>query len=227
MDKKIEVFFSEEPQNYFTNVGVIICSVALRKMKINIDYNQVAKFYDGMFFVVERFVSNQRKDILRQVEGVILEVGVGTGSSFKDYPPGKQIIAIDASKGMLRLAEKKIKAYNDQIELHIADAQYLPFRDETFDTIFTSLVLCSVHNPVRGLREMRRVLKKDGCLLMIEHVKSENKIVGYIMEKINPLVARFDNINRETVNNLKLAGFTVKQEQNLAYDIVKSIVASK
>lgn len=90
---------------------------------------------------------------------------------------------------MLRIAEKKIKAYNDQIELHIADAQYLPFRDETFDTIFTSLVFCSVHNPIRGLREMHRVLKKDGCLLMIEHVKSENKIVGYIMEKINPLIA--------------------------------------
>lgn len=55
-------------------------------MKITIDYKRAAKFYDGMFFIVERFVSNQRKDILRQVEGVILEVGAGTGSSFKDYP---------------------------------------------------------------------------------------------------------------------------------------------
>lgn len=196
-------------------------------MKINIDYDRVANFYDGMFLVAEWFVSRKRNELLMQAEGLILEVGAGTGSSFKDYPPGKQIIAIDASKGMLRIAEKKIKAYNNQTELQLADAQDLPFKDETFDTIFTSLVFCSVHNPFRGLREMRRVLKKDGCLLMIEHVKSENKIVGYMMEKINPLVAMFDNINRETVNNLELAGFTVKQEKNLVFDVVKSVVASK
>lgn len=187
----------------------------------------MAKFYDGIFFFAEWFVSKQRKQILRQAKGVILEVGVGTGSSFKDYPPGKQIIAIDASEGMLRIAEEKRKSYSGKIELQIEDVQNLPFKDEAFDTIFTSLVFCSVHNPIRGLREMRRVLKKDGRLLMIEHVKSENKLVGYAMEKLNPLVAKFDNINRETANNLEMAGFKVKQEKNLAYDIVKAIVASK
>ena len=128
---------------------------------------------------------------------------------------------------MLRIAEEKRKGYNGKIELQIEDVQYLPFKDEAFDTIFTSLVFCSVHNPVMGLCEVRRVLKKDGRLLMIEHVKSENKVIGYVMEKLNPLVAKFDNINRETVNNLEMAGFKVKQEENLAYDIVKAIVASK
>ena len=196
-------------------------------MKINIDYDRVAKFYDGMFFVVEWFVSKKRKELLRQAEGVILEVGVGTGSSFKDYPPSKQIIAIDASKGMLLLAHKKRGSYDGNIELQVEDVQNLPFKDETFDIIFTSLVFCSVRNSFRGLREMHRVLKKDGHLLMIEHVKSENRLVGYMMDKFNPVVARFDNINRETVHYLQLAGFKVKQEKNLAFDIVKSVVASK
>ena len=171
------------------------------------------------------FLNNANKSC--EAKGVILEVGVGTGSSFKDYPPGKQIIAVDASKGMLRLSEKKLKACNGQIEMQVADAQNLPFKDEIFDTIFTSLVFCSVHNPFRGLREMHRVLKKDGRLLMIEHVKSENRLVGYMMDKFNPVVAKFDNINRETVHYLPLAGFKVKQQENLAFDIVKSIVASK
>src|SRR3990170_5862787 len=196
-------------------------------MKIKIDYDHVAKFYDGMFFVVEWFVSKKRKELLRQTEGIILEVGVGTGSSFKDYPPSKQIIAIDASKGMLLLANKKRGSYDGNIELQVEDVQNLPFKDETFDIIFTSLVFCSVRNSFRGLREMHRVLKKDGHLLMIEHVKSENRLVGYMMDKFNPVVARFDNINRETVHYLKLAGFKVKQEKNLAFDIVKSVVASK
>ena len=98
-------------------------------MKINIDYDHVAKFYDGMLFVVEWVVSKKRREILRQAEGVILEVGVGTGSSFKDYPPGKQIIAIDASKGMLLLAKKKHRSYDGNIELQVDDAQILPFKD--------------------------------------------------------------------------------------------------
>ena len=196
-------------------------------MKIKIDYDHVAKFYDGMFFVVEWFVSKKRKEILRQAEGIILEVGVGTGSSFKDYPRGKRIIAIDASKGMLLLAKKKRGSCDGSIDLQVDDAQNLPFKDETFDTVFTSMVFCSVHNPFRGLSEMRRVLKKDGRLLMIEHVKSENRLIGYLMDKFNPGITRFDNINRETAHTLELVGFKVKQEKNLAYNILKSIVASK
>jgi len=196
-------------------------------MKINIDYDRVAKFYDGMLFFVEWFVSRKRQELLQQAEGVILEVGVGTGNSFKDYPQGKHIIAMDASKGMLLLAKKKRGSYVGSIELQVEDTQNLPFKDETFDTIFTSLVFCSVRNSFKGLREVHRVLKKDGRLLMIEHIKSENRLAGYMMDKFNPVVARFDNINRETVHYLQLAGFKVKQEKNLAFDIVKSIVASK
>lgn len=195
-------------------------------MKIKMSYDRVAKFYDGFFFGAEWFVSKQRKEVLREAKGVILEVGAGTGSSFKDYPSGKQIIALDSSKGMLRQAEKRMKVYSGKIELYVADTQSLPFKDETFDTIFTSLVFCSVHNPIRGLRELRRVLKKDGQLLMIEHVKSGNKVVGYMMDKINPLIKKFDNINRETVNNVEMAGFNVKLQKNLAFDIVKYLVAS-
>src|SRR3972149_2680715 len=196
-------------------------------MKINIDYNRVAKFYDGMLFFVEWFVSRKRQELLQQAEGVILEVGVGTGNSFKDYPQGKHIIAMDASKGMLLLAKKKRGSYVGSIELQVEDTQNLPFKDETFDTIFTSLVLCSVRNSFKGLREVHRVLKKDGRLLMIEHIKSENRLAGYMMDKFNPVVARFDNINRETVHYLQLGGFKGKQEKNLAFEIVKSIVASK
>jgi hypothetical protein len=61
---------------------------------------------------------------------------------------------------------------------------------------------------------------------MIEHVKSGNKVVGYMMDKINPLIKRFDNINRETENNLELAGFNVRLEKDLFFDVVKYLVAS-
>jgi len=189
----------------------------------------VARFYDTFNFFVERFASRRRKEILRKAKGNILEVGVGTGSSLKDYPLSEQIVAVDVSKEMLRRAEGKLKNYNGQIELCRGDVRNLPFRDEIFETIFGSWVFCSVTDPVKGLIEVCRVLKKEGQLLMLEHVKSENKALGYLMDKSNPLAARLGvgNINRDTVANLREAGFKIKEERNLAYDVVKAIVAVK
>jgi len=79
------------------------------------------------------------------------------------------------------------------------------------------------------LSEVRRVLKKGGQLLMLEHVRSNNKILGRLMDKLNPLVSRLGvgNINRDTVQHLRQAGFKIKEERNVAYDVVKAIVASK
>ena len=128
---------------------------------------------------------------------------------------------------MLQRAANKLNGYEGDLELLLADMEYLPFKDEVFDTVFTSLVLCSVVNPVRKLKDMKRVAKMNGKLLMVEHVKSKNKFLGYLMEKLNPLLAPLDNINRDTVKNLKEASWTVKQERNLAYDIFKAIVAEK
>jgi len=192
-------------------------------------FDRVARFYDAFNFFMERFASKHRKEILRQARGNILEVGVGTGSSFKDYPPNERIVAVDISQEMLRRAEEKLRSYSGKIKLRREDVQNLSFRDETFDTVFTSWVFCSVTDPVKGLTEVRRVLKKEGQLLMLEHVKSKNKVLGYLMDKINPLVARLgvDNINRETVENLRKAGFKIEQERNIAYDVVKAIVAVK
>ncbi len=197
------------------------------KGKRAISYDSIARFYDGLTSVIEWFISKQRKEILRHSNGVVLEVGAGTGNSFRNYPPANKVIAVDVSEGMLQLAKKKLETCHCKIELLLADAQKLPFRDETFDTIFVSLVFCSVAKPIKGLKELRRVLKKGGLLLMIEHVKSTNRVLGYLMEKLNPSIARFDNINRETVKHVKEAGFAVRRERNIAYDVLKAIVASR
>lgn len=196
---------------------------------VAVRYNRVARFYDALSVFVEWFVSKQRKEILHQAGGNILEVGVGTGSSFKDYPPGKRILAVDISREMLRRAREKLKNYSGTVKLRREDVQNLPFEDETFDTVFSSLVFCSVQDPVRGLTELRRVLKKGGGLLMLEHVRSRGKTLGSLMDKLNPFVAKYgvDNINRDTVDNLRKAGFKVLQEKNLVYDVVKAIVAVK
>jgi ubiquinone/menaquinone biosynthesis C-methylase UbiE len=188
-------------------------------------YDRVGKIYDTLTFPAEWFVSKHRKEILLFSKGLILEVGFGTGNSIKNYPPNSQVVAIEVSRGMLKRATFKLKENKRDFELILADISYLPFRDDSFDTLFSSLVMCTASDPISKLQEMRRISKNEGKLLMIEHVKSKNKVLGYWMDKANPLVAPLDNINRETVESLKKAGWRIEQDKNLAYDIFKAIVA--
>jgi len=192
-------------------------------------FDKVARFYDAVNSIVEPFSSRHRKRILSKVRGSILEIGVGTGCSFKDYPPGQSIVAVDISQGMLSRAEEKRRQYDGSIELRREDVQNLSFRDESFDTIFCSWVFCSVTDPIRGLSQLRRVLKKGGQLLMLEHVRTKNRILGYVMDGLKPLVARvgIDNTNRNTIEYLRKAGFKIEEERNIAYDMAKAIVAVK
>ncbi|HKZ93047.1 MAG TPA: class I SAM-dependent methyltransferase [Candidatus Bathyarchaeia archaeon] len=199
------------------------------KDPVEVRYDRVARFYDALTAVVEWFVSRNRRLLLRQARGSILEVGVGTGSSFKDYPRGKRIVAVDISRGMLSRAEAKTKNYEGVVNLRREDVQRLSFGNGTFDTVFTSCVFCSVSDPLKGLGELHRVLRSGGKLLMVEHVRSRGKVLGWVMDKLNPMVARYgvDNINRDTVDVLRKVGFRIEHDRNLAYDVVKAIVAVK
>ncbi len=201
----------------------------LQKDSVEARYDRVARFYDALMAFVEWFVSRNRKVLLRQAGTMILEVGVGTGNSFRDYPKGKRIVAVDISREMLSRAKAKITNYDGSVSLRHEDVQKLSFDDEAFDTVFTSCVFCSVADPVEGLRELHRVLRKGGRLLMVEHVRSHGKLLGKLMDRLNPLVSKYgvDNINRDTVGNLRRAGFNVEQDRNLVYDVVKAIVAVK
>jgi len=153
-------------------------------------FDAVARFYDSFYFIVEGFTSRHRRELLRRAKGKILEIGVGTGSSFKDYPPRQEIVSVDVSQEMPRRAEQKRSNYNGKIELRREDVQNVSFKDQTFDTVFSSWVFCSVTDPAKGVSEVRRVLKKGGQLLMLEHMRSNNKMLGCLMDKLNPLVSR-------------------------------------
>jgi len=190
-------------------------------------YDRIGKIYDALASPLEWFVSKRRKELLLLSKGLILEVGFGTGNSITGYPPDSQMVAVEVSRGMLERAAFKLKDNKRGFDLILADMGYLPFRDEAFDTLFSSLVMCTASGPIVKLQEMRRLTKNEGKLLMIEHVKSKKRVLGYWMDKANPLVVPLDNINRDTVENVEKASWTVKQDRNLAGDIFKAIVAEK
>ncbi|MGI9860592.1 methyltransferase domain-containing protein [Moorella naiadis] len=186
-------------------------------------YNRTALFYDWM----DRMIPDEwRRRVWREARGRVLEVGVGTGANFPFYPPGCQVTAIDFSPGMLARARQKLHLARVAVALQEMDVQHLGFADASFDTVVATCVFCTVPDPVQGLQEINRVCRPEGKIILLEHVRSENRLLGPLMDALNPLVLYFvgSNINRRTVANVKKAGITIEREENLAGNIVKLII---
>jgi ubiquinone/menaquinone biosynthesis C-methylase UbiE len=195
--------------------------------KIRRRYDRISFIYDLMEKPMEAMALKVwRIDLMKELRGKVLEVGVGTGKNIEFYPDGLDVTAIDFSERMLRKAREKAVKYNKIVDLRLMDVQNMDLADDTFDTAFTTCVFCSVPDPVKGLKEMKRVTKKEGKIILIEHVRSENKVIGTLMDIFNPVVVNLygANINRRTADNVKKAGFNKIEVTNLWKDIVKKIV---
>jgi ubiquinone/menaquinone biosynthesis C-methylase UbiE len=152
---------------------------------------------------------------------------VGTGRNLKYYPTGCSVIGVDNSEGMLEKARKKARGMKN-ITLLLMDAEHLEFPDNSFDYVVTTFVLCSVPDPVKALKEIRRVLKPSGELIALEHMRSSNPFIAHIEDLINPIMFSLIgvNMNRNTVKNIGKAGFTIKEAKNLAFqDVFRKIRA--
>lgn len=182
-------------------------------------YDRFSHVYD---FIVDGAGRSQfrrwRKLLWSRAEGThILEVGVGTGGSLEYYPQGNELTAIDFSPRMLKRAREKAIGRQAAGRLLLMDTQYLGFRDNTFDTVVASLVFCTVPDPVRGFREIKRVVKPGGKVLLLEHVLSSNRFMAGLMNMVNPLTLAIlgDNINRKTVENVAKSGLAVEKVTSL------------
>lgn len=193
-------------------------------------YNRIAPVYDLMDASMElQLFKRERPVLVKQAMGKVLEVGVGTGKNLPYYNDNVDVIGIDFSTRMLFKAKRRASELSQHITLMEMDVQTLSFPDDTFDSVLTTCVFCSVPDPVQGLKEIRRVLKPGGVLLMLEHMRSEKPIVGKIMDWLNfiPLRLYGANINRRTLNNLRLAGFDNIESVNVWSDVFKRIRVHK
>ena len=176
-----------------------------------------AALYDRMSRSEEKgFLGEMRRQLLADVSGDVLEIGAGTGANFAHYPATARVVALEPDPFMLKRAEKKLADLGrTNITLQRGPAESLPSADATFDTIISTLVLCTVADPGRALDEMRRVLRPGGRVLFIEHVRADG-LGGRVQDAIRPLWGWFGAgcyPNRRTDETLRNAGWDVVIDQ--------------
>lgn len=147
-------------------------------------YDEVAPWFDLLELVPEWLgMRRLRRRLLRRARGDVLEVAVGTGRNFAHYPAGCRITGVDLSRGMLEEARENPAPEGRPSALAQADAERLPFPDDTFDTVVDSLTVCTYPDPVGALREMARVCRPEGRVLLFEHGRSDTGWLASLQER--------------------------------------------
>ena len=176
-------------------------------------YDRVARFYDLYDTPMDWLGgARRRRRVLTRAAGRVLEVGIGTGRNIEHYPAGVQVTGVDLSGAMLLRARRRVAHGGGGVDgLVQGDAQRLPYPDAAFDTVTATCVFCSVADPVAGLREVRRVVKPTGQVLLLEHVRPRNRLLGWLFDLLSPLTRRLfgPSINRKTEENVAAAGLRV------------------
>lgn len=194
-------------------------------------YSRIAKYYDAFEYPIERLLFQKlRAEAVSHARKKTLEVGVGTGKNLPYYHPDIDLIVIDVSPGMLRIAQERLHdVHVKSLRLYEMDVQHLSFADNTFDTVVSTFVFCTVPDPIAGLKEVYRVLKPSGTAVFLEHMKSRHWLVNIMLSLMNVFSTRMlgTSMVRETQKNIERVGFTIESVKQTVFDVVRLIVARK
>ncbi|QTM98765.1 methyltransferase domain-containing protein [Sediminibacillus dalangtanensis] len=159
-----------------------------------------------------------RSNLIAKAKGRVLEIGSGSGINLPHYQHCvEQVTAIDPNEQMLQRSAKFVRQGKVQVQLIKAEAEKLPFADNTFDTVVATLVFCTVADPQKAILEIKRVSKPGARILLFEHVKVHHPFWAKIQDILTPAwkkVCDGCHLNRNTLDYIKQADLSVLEFKN-------------
>ena len=171
-----------------------------------------ARVYEPLMAKTEKEgLADLRRQLLGDLSGDVLEVGAGTGLNVEVYPETVTSLTFtEPSAPMAARLRQRVEQARPSATVVDASAEQLPFDDASFDAVVCTLVLCSVTSPTAAAREMRRVLRPDGRLVVIEHVAAPDGWAATAQRALTPVqkvAGRNCHLTRNTRATLDAAGF--------------------
>lgn len=186
-----------------------------------------AAVYDRLNTQAERtWLGSRRAGLIGQARGDVLEIGAGTGANLRHYRDVTRVVVAEPDPAMRGRLTRHLASATVPIEVSDAPAEHLGFPDASFDTVVATLVLCSVVDPNAALAEMRRVLRPDGRLLVLEHVRGEGRRARW-QDRVTPIWRRVGagcHPNRDTQTAVVRAGFHLDHEDRFEPPRVPAII---
>lgn len=192
-------------------------------------WDAAAPSYDRQIAFFERMqFGDGRHWACSRATGRVLEIAVGTGRNLAFYPPEVTLVGIELSPAMAAIARQRAADVGRAIELHIGDAQALPFDDASFDSVVCTLSLCTIPDHAKAIAEMARVLRPGGKLLLLDHIGSRWWPVWLVLKFLELFSARSgEYLTRRPLPLLAPAGFSVTESQQLKLGTVERVAAVK
>jgi ubiquinone/menaquinone biosynthesis C-methylase UbiE len=194
-------------------------------------WDRIAPRYDRGMRRIEPllFGREAREWVCAQASGEVLEVAIGTGLNLPHYPPGIRLTAMDLSPVMLAAAANRATDLGLTVELSQAEAEHLPYGDESFDTVVCTLSLCSVADDRAAISEMHRVLRPGGQLLLLDHVAATSQVLLVLQRLWEKVTLRLagDHQTRHPLPLVQQAGLIVQDSRRSRAGTVERLRAGK
>jgi ubiquinone/menaquinone biosynthesis C-methylase UbiE len=190
-------------------------------MAAEVKHPLFARFFDRLSGVMEKEVGQWRHELLAGLSGRVIEIGPGNGMNFRHYPSSvTEVVALEPEPYLRAKAEDAARTAPVPVSVRAGVADALEVEDASFDAVVACLVLCTVPDQQAALGELRRVLKAEGQLRFLEHVRSEKPGKARIQTMLDgariwPRLGGGCHCSRDTVSAIQAAGFRVESERRL------------
>lgn len=191
-------------------------------------WDKTAPSYDKQIAFFEKVqFGGGREWIGDRARGRVLEVAVGTGRNLSHYPADATLTGIELSPAMLTIAAQRAADLGRDVDLREGDAENLPFSDASFDTVVCVLSLCTIPDPATAIKEMKRVLKPAGRLLLLDHIGSSWPpiyVAQWLLERLT-IRAAGEHFTRRQLPLVQAAGFRIVETERLKAGTVERVHA--